>query len=106
MEEFEQRRYLRLYDRIFTVSRAYRKFLCKTAGCKYEQFYIVPCATGSVPNYSADDVAANRSKYRQKYSVDPDEALLVYSGGASSCNVCLKQCSYINRLNLEFRRDC
>ena len=90
VEEFEQRRYLRLYDRIFTVSRAYRKFLCETAGCKYEQFYIVPCATGSVPNYSADDVAANRSKYRQKYSVDPDEALLVYSGGASSWQ-CLPQ---------------
>lgn len=90
VEKFEQRRYLRRFDRIFTVSRAYRSFLCENAGCGFEQFYIVPCATGVVPDFTEDEEMANRETYRSKYRIDSDEILLVYSGGASSWQ-CLPQ---------------
>lgn len=90
VEEFEQTRYLKSFDRIFTVSRAYRKFLCENAGCAYEQFYIVPCATGAVSSFSTEEEASYRARYRSKYQIGSDEILLVYSGGASSWQ-CLPQ---------------
>lgn len=89
-EEFEQRRYLRRFDRIFTVSRAYRQFLCNTCGCSSEQFYIVPCATGAIPTFSSEDEEANRKAFRLRYEIADTEWLLIYSGGASSWQ-CLPQ---------------
>ena len=90
VEEFEQKHYLKRFDRIFTVSSAYREYLCAKAGCHTSQFYIVPCGTGIIPNFSQDKVDSYRTKYRSKYGIKPSEKLLVYSGGASSWQ-CLPQ---------------
>lgn len=90
VEEYEQKHFLKQFDRIFTVSSAYRTFLCDHAGCQPSQFYIVPCGTGSIPVFSTDDILAYRTTYRDKYGVKPNEKLLVYSGGASSWQ-CLPQ---------------
>lgn len=84
VEEYEQKRYLKRFDRIFSVSAAYRDFLCDTANCRQEQFYIVPCALGDIPRYSEAERNEYRSAFRSKYGVHDDEKLLVYSGGASA----------------------
>ena len=84
VEEHEQKTYLKKFDRIFTVSSAYREFLCREAGCRFEQFYIVPCATGDIPSFRKDEEANYRRCYREKYGIAQDELLMVYSGGASS----------------------
>lgn len=83
-EEWEQKTFLKRFDRIFTVTEAYRSFLCQTASCKEEQFYVVPCANGITPSLSEDDRNRSRSTYRAKYRVDDNEILLMYSGGAST----------------------
>lgn len=84
VEEREQKRFLRRFDRVFVVSAAYRDFLCEHAGCRRGQFYVVPCALGEAPSLSAAERAACRSRYRKKYGVADGELLLVYSGGASA----------------------
>ena len=90
VEEFEQKHYLKHFDRVFTVSSAYREFLCAHAGCRTSQFYIVPCGTGDIPDFSQAEIDSYRTKYRSKYGIAPGEKLLVYSGGASSWQ-CLPQ---------------
>lgn len=84
VEEHEQKTYLKKFDRIFTVSSAYREFLCREAGCEFEQFYIVPCATGDIPTFGENEESDYRKQYRKKYGIAQDELLMVYSGGASS----------------------
>ncbi len=84
VEKYEQKTYLKKFDRIFTVSSAYRKFLCEVAGCKFDQFYIVPCAIGDIPSFDEGENSSYRKRYREKYHIAHDELLMVYSGGASS----------------------
>ena len=96
VERYEQRHYLRKFDRIFCVSRAYRSFLCRECGCTASQFYIVPCATGSTPGFGLAEELEYREDYRRKYGVADDEWLLVYSGGASSWQ-CLPQTARLYR---------
>lgn len=84
VEEHEQLTYLKMFDRIFTVSSAYRDFLCRKAGCRFEQFFIVPCATGEIPVFSNEEKDSYRKYYRNKYNIAQEEMLMVYSGGASS----------------------
>ena len=96
VERYEQRHYLRKFDRIFCVSRAYRSFLCRECGCTASQFYIVPCATGSTPGFGLAEELEYREDYRRKYGIADDEWLLVYSGGASSWQ-CLPQTARLYR---------
>lgn len=84
VEEFEQKTYLKAFDRIFAVSSAYREFLCKQAGCSFDQFYIVPCATGELPQFNHDEQNMYRNAFRDKYGIVQNELLMVYSGGVSS----------------------
>lgn len=102
VERYEQRKYLRKFDRIFCVSRAYRSFLCRECGCKEGQFYIVPCATGAKPSFGRAEELKYREDYRRKYGVEDDEWLLVYSGGASSWQ-CLPQTAELYREILKRR---
>ncbi|MEE0845047.1 MAG: hypothetical protein U0L71_02515 [Eggerthellaceae bacterium] len=89
-EEWEQKTFLKKFDRIFTVTKAYKTFLCNNAGCREEQFYIVPCANGTLPSLTEHDCQKNRSLYRAKYNVNEETLLLMYSGGASAWQ-CLPQ---------------
>lgn len=84
VEKYEQKTYLKKFDRIFAVSSAYREFLCRVAGCRLGQFYIVPCATGDIPAFADYESDSYRQYYREKYHIAQDELLMVYSGGASS----------------------
>lgn len=84
VEEYEQKHHLERFDRIFTVSAAYRDFLCNVTDCRPEQFYIVPCAIGNIPSFPSFEENEHRIAFREKYGVSNDESLLVYSGGASA----------------------
>lgn len=84
VEEYEQKKYLSRFDRIFVVSEAYKEFLCSTACCDEGRFYVVPCAIGITSRFSKQEENGYRETYRKKYGVKNDEKLLAYSGGASS----------------------
>ncbi len=90
VERYEQINYLKKFDRIFTVSSAYKSFLCEHADCRSSQFYVVPCGLGTRDEFSDEDTARNRSFYRKKYGLEQADTLLVYSGGTSAWQ-CLPQ---------------
>lgn len=90
VEEYEQKHYLHEFDRIFVVSNAYKSFLCETANCTADQFYVVPCGLGTWSSPSTEESIDFRRKYRSKYGASEDELLMLYSGGVSAWQ-CLPQ---------------
>lgn len=90
VEEYEQKHYLRSFDRVFIVSSAYGDYLVDVAGCGKGQFYVVPCATAAGFSVEKGQQGVCRETYRKKYGITEEEWLLVYSGGVSSWQ-CLPQ---------------
>lgn len=89
-EEWEQRTALKRFDRIFTVSSAYRDYLTQNCGCRAGQFYVVPCAVDETVRLTTEQQAAFRAAYRSKYHFQDEDLVLLYSGGASTWQ-CLPQ---------------
>ena len=100
-EEWEQKTFLREFDRIFTVSSAYVQFLIHEAGCRAEQFYVVPCGIDEKAMRLSDDVSAQyREAYRAKYGIGDTETLFVYSGGVSSWQCLAQTIELVKKVNL------
>lgn len=100
VEEWEQKTFLKQFDRIFTVSSEYVTFLCQNAGCREQQFYVVPCAINEgVDLLSSTERDYNRGSYRTKYGIEDTDLLLVYSGGVSSWQCLPQTITLVNRMN-------
>lgn len=78
------RRNFQYMDGCFAVTVALEKYIRKNYAVKDRiEFYHVPCATLNMCP-TEDDYFINRITYRDKYNIDKDEIVFIYSGGVSS----------------------
>ena len=100
VEEWEQKTFLKQFDRIFTVSSEYVTFLCQNAGCCKQQFYVVPCAINEgIEPLSSAERDYDRKSYRSEYGIEDTDLLFVYSGGVSSWQCLPQTIDLVNRMN-------
>lgn len=79
--DYNEKKYLPLYDDYFAVSKGLEEYLYK----KYKitgNTHIVPCAA-AVDEIDVDFIQKSRLRARKKYGVKDDEILFIYSGGVS-----------------------
>lgn len=77
-----EEKYLLQFDNYFAVSHALKRYMNKEYGLDESKFFIVPCAISTL---AVDEVASKeyRKTYREKYQIDDDTILCIYSGGTS-----------------------
>lgn len=74
----------RYFDAAFAVSEALKKYMTdRYVRERKIPFYIVPCATTS-SIMPVEYRELYRKEYREKYNIQPNEIVFVYSGGVSS----------------------
>lgn len=83
LEKYCLIKYLRKVDGIFVVSTALKKYLDSNFMTNDIPSFKIPCATNSYA-WNSNEYNYNRTYYRNKYLIAPDEKLFIYSGGISS----------------------
>lgn len=72
-------------DGYFTVTPALKEYVEKRYGVNSDaKFIIAPCATSKIEESYIDDYAGYRKEYREKFGIQPNERVFIYSGGVSS----------------------
>ena len=77
-----ERKHMKYADGLFVVSNALKDYLIKEYKIDGKEFFLVPCAQN---RYELDKAQKqeNRAKYREKYGIESNEKLFIYSGGLS-----------------------
>ena len=84
----------------FVVSEALRDYLIdhyKVSNLK--NFYIAPCATAQTSEEYYQNYKSYREKYRNKYKIDNETKLIVYSGGISSWQCIVETVQLFNKIH-------
>lgn len=72
-------------DGYFTVTPALKEYVEKRFEVNSDaKFIIAPCATSKIEESYINDYAAYRKEYREKFGIQPNERVFIYSGGVSS----------------------
>lgn len=83
MDKIITRKSLPYIDGLFVVTDALREYFKVRYPVKKKcQFFIIPCATDGI-RFDQEEYLIDRKKYRDKYHIDNDEIVFIYSGGVS-----------------------
>ena len=83
MDKTITKKSIQYIDGLFVVTEALREYFKVKYPVKQEcPFFIIPCATDGI-RFNQEEYLEDRKKYRDKYHIDNDEIVFIYSGGIS-----------------------
>ena len=83
LEKYLLKRNTKYLDGFFVVTEALKRYITENYPVNNNmRYFIIPCATNTDPS-DAEEYRNDRKKYREKYGIQEDEIVFVYSGGVS-----------------------
>ena len=98
-------RYLKHFDHILAVSEALKDYLVSNYNIPASRVHVVPCAIEHI-NIERENLLLSRAHARQKYEIEDDELLFLYSGGTSKWQCIAETVDIYRQIEKKIMRKC